>query len=494
MALQIQEPGHTPKETACTAVGIDLGTTHTLAAIVQDGRNHLIPLSKDGFLLPSVIGLMKKTHNQFVFGAKALTHGQNGEAHIVRSVKRLLNPRDILAASPTIWLGEHAFTPVELTQYLLGHVKQQVEKALRHPLKEVVITVPAYFDERARAATRSAAENIGLSVLRLLSEPTAAALAYGLDENIEGLYGVYDLGGGTFDFSLLAIQEGVFDVRATGGNTHLGGDDVDGAIASHLHPSFSHLSPLDQNNFLLACRNAKEVLSDQKALTFHFREKRYTLTRDTLGTLAAPLMKETITCTRSVLQDAKIHPSDLSGLILVGGATRMPFVRTTLENTFGTTPLLAAHPDHVVALGAGLQAKALTIGGDHLLLDVTPLSLGLETIGDVFEPLIHRNTRIPARATQTFTTAKDHQSQLRIQVLQGEHEKASLNRSLALFELSGIPPLPAGEARIQVVFQLDRDGLLTVSAKEETTNVQQTVHVKPTHNLSLDTAKDLLAL
>lgn len=505
MALQIQEPGADDtlpiSSTACKAVGIDLGTTHTLASVVRDDRSQMVPLSGDGFLMPSVVGLRKGTKDQFVFGQEALDVHQDGQAYIVRSIKRLFTPQRSLIAEKKqntsqdqhIWLGNQAFSPVMLTTQLLRHVKAMIERTLGHPLTEVVITVPAYFDEPARAATRIAAEAAGLSVLRLLSEPTAAALAYGIDENIDGLYGVYDLGGGTFDFSLLAIHDGVFDVRATGGDTQLGGDDVDKALAAFLTPDVKQGPVSDQNTVLLTCRRAKEALSNQSSVHISFAGKRHTLTRDLMDGLMVPLMDRTIDCVRAVMKDAGVQATDLSGLILVGGATRMPQVRQALTKAFHKTPLLTAHPDHVVAMGAGLQAKALTAGSDHLLLDVTPLSLGLETMGDVFDPLIHRNTRIPTRATQTFTTAKDNQSGLRIHVLQGEHAKASQNRSLAHFELSGIPPMPAGEARIEVTFQLDRDGLLTVSAREETTGVAQTVHIKPSHNLSLEVAKTLLS-
>jgi molecular chaperone HscA len=504
MALQIQEPGVNPSprsDAACKAVGIDLGTTHTLAAVVRDGQSQMIPLNGGGFLMPSVVGLKVGTKDQFVFGQEALALHQKGQAHIARSIKRFFTPErgpNETTQKPQhqdqkIWLGDQNFSPITLTTYLLRHVKATTEQALGHPLTEVVITVPAYFDEPARAATRNAAEAAGLSVLRLLSEPTAAALAYGIDENIDGLYGVYDLGGGTFDFSLLAIHDGVFDVRATGGDTQLGGDDVDKALATFLISNFKELPSSDQNAILLDCMRAKEALSNQSSVHVSLAGKRHTLTRNLMDGLTVPLMDRTIHCIHAVMKDAGVQAADLSGLILVGGATRMPQVRHTLSQAFHHTPLLAAHPDHVVSMGAGLQAKALTAGSDHLLLDVTPLSLGLETMGDMFEPLIHRNTRIPTRATQTFTTAKDNQAGLRIHVLQGEHAKASHNRSLAHFELSGIPPMPAGEARIEVTFQLDRDGLLTVSAREETTGVAQIVHVKPSHNLSLDVAKTLLS-
>lgn len=506
MTLHIQEPDEEEVVQSQTskAIGIDLGTTHSLVSVMREGQAQLLSMESSGnYLMPSVVGWNGK---KLVAGAKALALP---ESRYVRSIKRLMgqNLQDVDekniaypltqddAKGLCVQLDAHVFTPQELSAAILSALKEKAQTYLGHQVTEAVITVPAYFDERARVATRDAAKLAGLKVLRLLSEPTAAALAYGFDEGTEGVWGVYDLGGGTFDFSLLDIQKGVFNVRATGGHTALGGDDMETLLARTLcGDCWEALSFDAKQKLILEAKHVKEKLSKTKSAEMtRPNGKKQDVRRTDFEQLVAPIVAETLTCVQTVLQDASLRTEDLDGVLLVGGATRTPCVVAAVKKFFGRAPLASKNPDHVVALGAGIQAHALTEHASHLLLDVTPLSLGLEIMGGQCEKLIHRNTRIPVRASQTFTTAKTNQSKLKIHVLQGEHDKAKKCRSLAHFEIEGIPPMEAGKARIRVDFLLDRDGLLTIEATEEVTNAKQSVYIRPAYGLTVDVAKELIS-
>lgn len=516
MALSIQEPGSsTPSTSKILALGIDLGTTHSLVAAFDGQKTRLLPLCtpteqealqlKSRFLMPSLVG---HKDGQFCAGFKARLLQQQEPHKVAHSIKRLMGASfDDEAARTYPWplkddatqglcLDFDGFlqTPTALATLVLTLLKQRAEAALGYTVSKAVITTPAYFDERARTATRKAAEDAGFDVLRLISEPTAAALAYGLDEGLEGLYGVYDLGGGTFDFSLLSMQKGVFNVQGTGGDTLLGGDDIDEALYQYTQthvPKTQARAP--QNTLRLRLKEAKEALFDDEEVTVETDDAAdFSLSRKMLQQCAAPLITQTLKLTKDVLDEARVDTKALQGIILVGGATRTFGLRQKVENFFKQPTLSSLDADHVVAMGAARQAHALVCGGNHLLLDITPLTLGLETMGGAVEPLIKRNTRIPTRATQTFTTAQNNQKALRIHVLQGEGKTVDACRSLAHFDLCDLPPLDAGQARIKVTFALDRDGLLTVSAEEKTTGRTQKVAIKPSYGLSLDRAKKLL--
>lgn len=470
MLLQIHEPGQTPlPHQNEVAVGIDLGTTHSVIAIADGGKVEVLHDLCGGVLIPSVVH----------YAADAVLVGRDAiqKPNAIASIKRKMHQ-----AQEVIETAQGAKTPVEISADILRHVKAQAEHALGKEVNKAVITVPAYFDDAARTATKDAARLAGLEVLRLVNEPTAAALAYGLDNNAEGIYAIYDLGGGTFDISLLRLEKGVFQVLSTGGDTQLGGDDIDMLLVRQAkHVADMELSPMD-------ARKLKEKLSDADSVS----QGDYTLTRIAFDTLIDPLVQRTILTCKQAVVDANVSLEEIKGVVLVGGSTRIPAVRQAVEKYFGTAPLTNVNPDEVVAVGAALQAEGLTRGSDNLLLDVIPLSLGLETMGGMVEKLIHRNTPIPVAVSQEFTTYQDGQTAMLIHVLQGDREMVEQNRSLAKFTLGGILPLPAGIARIKVTFTVDADGLLSVAAREETTGTEQQIAVKPSYGLAPEQIEQML--
>lgn len=493
--LQLLEPGTTPlpheEIDDSLAVGIDFGTTHSLVGISRDQTLEIFSDGMGHTLMPSVVSY--GTDGTVTVGCEACQAHFAAPQDTLFSVKRFMEG-DAQQGRKTFVLGDREVTPIEVSSEILKAARNRAERALSQKVTKAVITVPAYFDDTARTATRDAARLAGIEVLRLLNEPTAAALAYGLNKGSEGLYGVYDLGGGTFDVSLLRLEKGVFQVLATGGDTHLGGDDFDHCLLEAClqerqaaYPDES-LSPADQARFILSVRRGKEALTTKTStdvtLTFQGRTSQHTLTRKKLEDLVAPFVQRTLAHFQAVLDEANVSARDLKGLILVGGATRMPCISRALSEGFAIPLLKDLDPDLVVAQGAALQAEALTRGSQTLLLDVTPLSLGIETMGDLTEKIIPRNSPIPLSKAQDFTTYQDGQTALSLHVVQGEGELASQCRSLAKFDLGGIPPMVAGAARIRVTFTVDADGLLTVSAQEKTTGVTQHIEVKPTHGLS----------
>lgn len=466
--LQIHEPGETPlPHEASAAIGIDLGTTHSVVAIADGQRVQAISDAHGSTIIPSVV---LRDNGVVTVGHAAQAARAQGK-HAFASIKRQMGKTE----------GESSALPVQISADILRHMKHMAEAALGHDVHEAVITVPAYFDDAARTATRDAARLAGLTVLRLINEPTAAALAYGLDTHKQGIFAIYDFGGGTFDVSILKLEDGVFQVLSTAGDTALGGDDIDALIASAMLNDTSDAS-------MLTARHAKEALSSSDNVTIG----QAVLTQDALKHLIQPLIKRTMQCVDQALRDAALTPVDIAGVVLVGGSTRLLAVREAVESHFAKPPLADANPDEVVALGAALQAHALTRGAEHLLLDVTPLSLGLETMGGIVEKIIHRNTPIPVSVSQEFTTYQDGQGSMKIHVLQGEREKAEHCRSLGQFILTGIPPMVASAARIRIDFVVDADGLLTVSATETITGIQQKIEVKPSYGLAFEAIEAML--
>ncbi len=500
MLLQIHEPGQTPgpheDENQAPTIGIDLGTTNSVLSVVVSDFPRIIRNQQGKTLTPSVA--YYDAHGK----CAAVGNTDAQDLIEIRSIKRLMGrgaedlSNDILpfelekpqtGGMVKVKVGETSLSPVEVSRDILKALKAQADAMFDMPVSRAVITVPAYFDDAARTATRDAARAAGLEVLRLVNEPTAAALAYGLDNGIQGCYAVYDLGGGTFDFSLLELKGGVFKVLSTSGDTHLGGDDFDLAFLGLMLESrkAESLNSAERQYFLAEARRLREALTEQESVAINLKDCVSTISRTAFEAAVQPLLSRTLNHCRKALLDADVQADAIEGIVLVGGATRMPVVQHAVAQFFNKQPLTDIDPDEAVARGAAVQAYALSGGAsNHVLLDVTPLSLGLEMVGGLTEKVIDRNTAIPVARAQEFTTYQDGQTAMMIHVVQGERETVDANRSLARFELHGIPPMTAGAAKIEIKFSLDADGLLTVSAREKTTGVEQRIEVKPSYGLS----------